>query len=461
MSNTTLGQFARDTLTNIQASAGKNKGGLSRSKLNRTKGQILIINKQRFMTTLGSLVPQIRSNQKIRDQIWEKFSTEAATRSKRISPDRLKDLTEAAFQLKKEGRLQKTDFVFFVNTYGVASYLKSITLRKCIKEVFSASGREFTAEEQENLSLLSGKGNKFGAQLGHSELTKAGQVGVASSAIRVAAAKQAIDKFAGDEFKNLSDKSKENFVKITDAVTKYEKDIQLVLDHEMIVEDGGKRIKKDYIPVLSWQGTIINQTLGQIERAAIASFENTLKEVDELEGSPSLKDAIESVILYEISSGVKRTPKKVTGNPKKSVKTKGRGRASKKIKSAQTTRVIRDDRVPKSAVSQFATGTSRQQSLFSLNSLLGPLNQKLSEVVKKNMKEPRLQNRTGRFADSVQVVDVQTTPQGFPSIGYTYQRAPYDKFEKDPQRDPRKLIDQSIREVASQFALGRFYTRRQ
>lgn len=462
MSNSSLGKFARDTLTDIQASAGKSKGGLSRSKLNRTKGQILIINKQRFMTTLGSLVPQIRSNQKIRDQIWEKFSTEAATRSKRISSDRLKDLTEAAFQLKKEGRLQKTDFVFFVNTYGVASYLKSITLRKCIKEVFSASGREFTAEEQGNLSLLAGKGNKFGAQLGHSELTKAGQVGVASSAIRVAAAKQAIHQFGvGDEFDDLSDKSKENFVKITDAVTKYEKDIQLVLDHEMIVEDGGKRIKKDYIPVLSWQGTIINQTLAQIERAAIASFENSLKEVEKLEGSPSLKEAIESVILYEISSGVKRTPKKVTGKPKKSVKTKGRGKASKKIKSAQTTRVIRDDRVPKSAVSQFATGTSRQQSLFSLNSLLGPLNQKLSEVVKKNMKEPRLQNRTGRFADSVQVVDVQTTPQGFPSIGYTYQRAPYDKFEKDPQRDPRKLIDQSIREVASQFALGRFYTRRQ
>ena len=29
-----------------------------------------------------------------------------------------------------------------------------------------------------------------------------------------------------------------------------------------------------------------------------------------------------------------------------------------------------------------------------------------------------------------------------------------------PERDPRAVIDKSIRELATQFALGRFYTRR-
>jgi len=28
------------------------------------------------------------------------------------------------------------------------------------------------------------------------------------------------------------------------------------------------------------------------------------------------------------------------------------------------------------------------------------------------------------------------------------------------ERDPRRLIDKSIREIAAQFAIGRFYTRR-
>ena len=84
------------------------------------------------------------------------------------------------------------------------------------------------------------------------------------------------------------------------------------------------------------------------------------------------------------------------------------------------------------------------------------------------MQEPGLENRTGRFANSVEITDIVQTAKGFPSIGYTYQRDPYQVFEDgggaapwaNGQRDPRRLIDRSIRELAVQFAIGRFYTRR-
>ena len=96
------------------------------------------------------------------------------------------------------------------------------------------------------------------------------------------------------------------------------------------------------------------------------------------------------------------------------------------------------------------------------------INQKLTETVKKNMNSPALQNQTGRFAESVKVTEVVRTPKGFPSVGYKYQKNPYQVFEMGqgerpwatPERDPRKLIDMSIREIAANFALGRFYTRR-
>jgi len=100
--------------------------------------------------------------------------------------------------------------------------------------------------------------------------------------------------------------------------------------------------------------------------------------------------------------------------------------------------------------------------------LLALLNEKLPEAVAKNMGLPGLQNQTGRFASSVRATDVVQTAKGFPSIGYTYQKNPYQVFEVGTgdsrwatnDRDPRKLIDRSVREIAAQFVVGRLYTRR-
>ena len=100
-----------------------------------------------------------------------------------------------------------------------------------------------------------------------------------------------------------------------------------------------------------------------------------------------------------------------------------------------------------------------------LRTLIGPLNAKLTETVEKNMGAPSLENRTGRFASSVKVTDIVKTPKGYPSIGYTYMKSPYQTFEVggkqgSVEQDPRTLIDRSIRDIAIDFALGRFYTRR-
>ena len=116
--------------------------------------------------------------------------------------------------------------------------------------------------------------------------------------------------------------------------------------------------------------------------------------------------------------------------------------------------------------SQAPRGTT--ESSTSVAPLMALLQAKLPETVAKNMGPPALENQTGRFASSVRITDVMTTAQGHPSVGYTYQKNPYQVFEvgqgdprwATPQRDPRRLIDASVREIAAQFAIGRFYTRR-
>jgi len=96
------------------------------------------------------------------------------------------------------------------------------------------------------------------------------------------------------------------------------------------------------------------------------------------------------------------------------------------------------------------------------------LNAKLPPRVMGNMRSPALVNRTGTFANSTKVVNVEQTREGFPTFVFDYERDPYDVFDRTkgkspwntPERDPRALVDRSLREIVREMAIGRFYTRR-
>jgi len=113
---------------------------------------------------------------------------------------------------------------------------------------------------------------------------------------------------------------------------------------------------------------------------------------------------------------------------------------------------------------KFGGNESRKQSNITLFALL---QNQLPRTVASNMGYPRLENRTGTFASSVQVTDVSQTRQGYPSVGYTYRKDPYQVFEASSgtrfssvERDPRTIIDASIRQIAAQLVTTRLYTRR-
>jgi len=100
--------------------------------------------------------------------------------------------------------------------------------------------------------------------------------------------------------------------------------------------------------------------------------------------------------------------------------------------------------------------------------LMTLINDRLPPRVRANMGSPGLNNRTGRLSESARVVGITTTGQGFPSIHFTYQRDPYDVFDpvagrqpwNTPERNPRTLVERSVRELATELGMGRFYTRR-
>ena len=82
------------------------------------------------------------------------------------------------------------------------------------------------------------------------------------------------------------------------------------------------------------------------------------------------------------------------------------------------------------------------------------------------MGDPRLNYQTGRFAASVEPLNVtRTKPNGPLNVSYRYQTSPYQVFERGgkmykPERDPRDLISLSIREIAAEIKLTEVATRR-
>jgi hypothetical protein len=164
-----------------------------------------------------------------------------------------------------------------------------------------------------------------------------------------------------------------------------------------------------------------------------------------------IKNVIEEFVKIDgiriTTENTKINTSKVKIESSKAIKTQKNSASKKTVKKGRTRKI--------------KTGENSPIRLMAL------INAKLPQTVAKNMGAPRLENRTGTFASSVRVTEVTQTAKGFPSVGYTYEKQPYGVFERtsgsrfaSADRDPRDLIDLSIREIAQQMAIGRFYTRR-
>lgn len=215
-------------------------------------------------------------------------------------------------------------------------------------------------------------------------------------------------------------------------------------------------------------GEKVNKSLGaSTEKIILAEMKKALATEDILDvsGSDSRVQIEKKKVLKTFQDGIKA----------KKLKQKGK-KADTRVKTSKHKVSDQLQATGKKNVPIVASGLggltppkfSRQVGESSTVALPALINAKLSGTVKKNMGFPALENRTGRFASSVRVTEVTQTPKGFPSIGYTYQRSPYQVFEQgsgkapwaSKDRDPRQIIDRSIREIATELLTTRFFTRR-
>lgn len=225
--------------------------------------------------------------------------------------------------------------------------------------------------------------------------------------------------------------------------------------HDMVIDEHGN-ISKQYVIVLS--GQVGKENLKDSAEETLVALRDIIKaDLPNLTSSVSLKQGIEGVLIYNLLRGGSKGIKYKGAAKRKKVV--AHNKANKKITTKVPVDVGKMTKVPTNKP------RPRQNSGPPIN-LVALINAKLPEEIRKRMTYPRLQWRTGRFAGSVRALSAEGTRNGGVTVGYTYQRNPYELFEPGrsslatPARDPKQLIDLSIRAIAQQYVQGRFYTRR-
>jgi len=343
-----------------------------------------------------------------------------------------------------------------------------------IEDFFEAVQDYFTSQERQYTSNKTGRQRKKAIRTGRD-----GEGGIAASAGSV------ID--AGHEHGEgiLETQMRLAFNTTYDKLTKELQAEGIADAQEMYQLLEGLGLKLSAVRANDGEGFVImlenkigNRAFGDVAKKAKKAFIETASDVirdpkldfGNMEGSDSVVRRNRKLIIKGIAEEFRKNRRaRVTTEDTTLIKSKGKASAiigKPKIKKAKAVTLAKTVALPKA---KRRTGKRRPAPpKMALQNILGVLNNQLPKVVAANMGNPRLENRTGRFAQSVRATDATKTPQGFASIGYTYMKERYGSYEStsgsrfaDIDRDPRPLIDQSIREIVIGFGLGRVFTRRQ
>ena len=335
--------------------------------------------------------------------------------------------------------------------------------------------KDIIASVLENKKLY---GDKRIAQIiSSSDRGHGGDKGLAVATLSIASASELLGKAGILENKNFS-KALETYLKqefrlFNIDLANVEIVKQVIVNYSQTIKNG--EVISEYVPTILYQDWYTNRvrdrTIESRIKRIVAKFciEVAPSFVDQ-KGSATHREVSHAVLLNEITSVLKNSKSlkvdKIQGDKVKLNKGKTAASSITKDSPLKVTQVKgKPAPIPKLRSAQVR---ETPESKINLRTLIPRFNALLPPTVKKNMVFPALRNRTGRFAQSTRIVDITQTPKGFPSVAYTYQKFPYQVFEPgrgrlpwaDEDRDPRKLIEASIREIAAGIMDQRFYMRR-
>lgn len=479
MSSEALKILAQKILENIEDSAdyytkdgksSENRRKGVRFLLQGLPGQLLIINKADFLTELDSILREKYSSNgavftSLKNKIWNNLDTEylskVASRYKsRIPEVKMKALEKRQAEINRS-RSKKAFIVsnFYQAKTGVKTkHLPEIIVNALVE--YGLIGKESSAAVHKEIAKLVGGAEDSGFHIGHGV-----DVGIAVSGIRGLKAEALYDQLI-----NTAGLSAKERKELDRYFRSFRRSVGILkLDRSNVLDAKGN-LTSSYIVELNLQQKMGNLRDASLEKGYLNALRDSFKNIRKQEGSTSIDDGVNQIIAGTLHSARGKGVRVTTASkPKKSIKEKSSsGPIKAKVgKEKEATISNFDQVIPGSwrrgklmLSTQTKTGRTVNRSLLTI------LNQTLKTVVAENMILPRLQFRTGRFANSVNVVSVVEGARGVPDITYTYMHDPYDVFRMDigsqlatPNRDPRFIIDLSIRQIAAKFAIRKLISR--
>jgi hypothetical protein len=314
-------------------------------------------------------------------------------------------------------------------------------------------------EYRPGIGLTDYEKTQTGIQLGH------GDKGQPTFAYKADEAKKIIQ-----EAKNLDQKDKDRLIQ---KIVQKEHELGISVEHRESI--GLKEGLKKAYKFLLFTGQQTKENVRDQKKEVIKGTEMKNFMVDQIltDHASKIDKTIGSLLLYRLTNlnkGVKNTSKRYV--PKRTVKSNEQTRPSKTKYKVKTRRVLNigsglqagafASKVVKSSkkAKQSKPITTSISTVGSPLHLLAIFNSNLEQAIRENMGGSALHNRTGRFAGSVNVLNIVPVRGTTGTVQYTYQRDPYEIFEGQGGRDPRLLIDKTIREQAAEMALGKFTTQR-